>query len=155
MVVRVNPIEEKENRHTAAGKVVVIGAEVKPLFRPTIVDGGHPELRMRGVHPVERGAKIGMFLSIATMVSGQLRPIMSMLMSATICWIGTGGCEVKYSLPQRPFSSPLTVRKMIERLGRAPARLNASASSITPVVPEASSSAPLLMLSGCPGVIPM
>ena len=43
---------------------------------------------------------------------------------------------------------------MIDRFGRAPGRLNASASSITPVVPEALSSAPLLTLSGRPGVIP-
>ena len=43
----------------------------------------------------------------------------------------------------------------IERLGRAPGRLNASASSMTPVVPEPSSSAPLLMLSRWPGVMPM
>jgi hypothetical protein len=92
---------------------------------------------------------------MATIVSGQFRPIMSILMLATICGIGTGGLEVKNWLPQRPFSSPLTVRKMIERLGLAPGRLNASANSITPAVPEASSSAPLLMLSALPGVIPM
>jgi hypothetical protein len=47
------------------------------------------------------------------------------------------------------------VRKITDRLGRAPDRLNASANSMTPTVPDASSSAPLLMLSGWPGLMPM
>jgi hypothetical protein len=44
--------------------------------------------------------------------------------------------------------------KTIDRFGLAPFWLNASASSTTATVPDASSSAPLLMLSGLPGEIP-
>ena len=59
-------------------------------------------------------------LPITTIVSVQFRPIMSMLMLATIWPTGTGGLAAKYAEPQSPFSSPLTVTKIIDRLGRAP-----------------------------------
>jgi len=53
------------------------------------------------------------------------------------------GWSEKYSLPHSPRSSPLTVMKTSERLGRGVSSENASAASMTAVVPEASSSAPL------------
>src|SRR2546430_9224932 len=60
---------------------------------------------------------------------------------------GTVGCSAKYSLPHSPFSSPLTVMKTRERLGRGGSWEKASAASTTAVVPDASSSAPLQMAS--------
>jgi hypothetical protein len=84
---------------------------------------------------------------MTTMVSVQFRPTMSMLTFATTCLMGTGGWSAKKSLPHRPRSSPLTVRKIIDRRGRGWSCANASASSITATVPEASSSAPLQMES--------
>ena len=68
--------------------------------------------------------------------------------------MGTVGCAVNQALPQSPFSSPLTPTIRMERIGRAFFWPNASASSMRPTVPEPSSSAPLLMLSGRPGEIP-
>ena len=68
---------------------------------------------------------------------------MSMFRSATTSSSGTVGCSEKYWLPHRPRSSPLTVMNTSERLGRGASRENAAAASITAVVPEASSSAPL------------
>ena len=62
-----------------------------------------------------------------------------------------GGCAAKYSEPHRPCSSPLTVRKIIDRLGRGLSCANASASSTTATVPEASSSAPLQVESSPDG----
>ena len=61
--------------------------------------------------------------------------------------IGTDGLSVKYSLPQRPFSSPLTITNIKDRRGRGCKVAKASAASSTAMVPEASSSAPLYMLS--------
>src|SRR3989454_1165271 len=84
---------------------------------------------------------------ITAIVSFQFRPTMSLFKSATMLESGTVGCSAKYSLPHSPFSSPLTVMKTRERLGRGVSREKASAASMTAVVPDASSSAPLQMES--------
>ena len=86
-------------------------------------------------------------LPIATIESGLLRPIMSMLMSATTFPIGTVGCAAKKAEPSNPFSSPDTFRMMIDRLVRPLSLATDSASESSPVVPEPSSSAPLQILS--------
>src|SRR5688572_9661288 len=82
---------------------------------------------------------------MTTIESFQFRPIMSRLRFATILPTGTGEFLTNHLLPHRPCSSPLTVRKIIDRRGGACA--NASASASTPAVPDASSSAPFQMLS--------
>src|SRR5881396_1475029 len=56
-------------------------------------------------------------LPIATIVSFQLRPTISLFKSATTFASGTVGCSEKNWLPHRPRSSPLTVMKASERLG--------------------------------------
>ncbi len=69
--------------------------------------------------------------------------------------IGTVGCSAKYSEPQRPRSSPDTVMNTSERRGRGFIWLKACASITTPVVPEASSSAPLQIESAPVAVQPL
>ena len=81
-------------------------------------------------------------LPIAAIVSVQFRPIMSMFRFATVFSSGKSGCSPYHSEPSIPFSSPLTVMNTTDRLGRGPVA-KACASSMTPAVPEASSSAPL------------
>src|SRR5207247_4104284 len=92
-------------------------------------------------------AQVGVLLPYHADLVLQFRPTMSLFKSATMLESGTVGCSAKYSLPHSPFSSPLTVMKTRERLGRGVSREKASAASMTAVVPDASSSAPLQMES--------
>ena len=147
MVVLVGAVEEKEDRDALPRKVVVVGAEVETLFRPNVVDGVIPSSGCASFTRPSVSPRSECSIPIATIVSGQLRPTISALRSATMRSAGTGGFSVKYALPQSPFSSPLTNRKRTDRLGFVSRDAYASAISRTAAVPDASSSAPLLMLS--------
>ena len=72
---------------------------------------------------------------------------MSMFSCATMESRGTVGLSVKYSEPQRPFSSPVCHTKMIDRRGLALLLDRAPAIASTDTDPEPSSSAPLLIES--------
>ena len=80
------------------------------------------------------------------------RPIMSTSNSATIESIGTVGWSVKYSEPSSPLPSAVCDTSRIERRGLTFPFMNASAISISAIVPLPSSSAPLLIESGRGGV---
>ena len=73
---------------------------------------------------------------------------MSTSNSATIESIGIVGWSVKYSEPSSPASSAVCDTSRIERRGFTFPFMNASAISISAIVPLPSSSAPLLIESG-------
>src|SRR3954453_23268547 len=55
-------VEEEQDRHAAAGEVVMVRSEVESLLRPAIIDGSHPEVPVRGIYPVQGGSQIGVLL---------------------------------------------------------------------------------------------
>ncbi|MNE65024.1 hypothetical protein D3C80_1604710 [compost metagenome] len=83
------------------------------------------------------------------------RPIISIFKFVMVFFKGKTGFSEYQSEPHSPLSSPVTVINKILLLGPFPAFfafIKASAIIITPVVPEPSSSAPLLILSS-PGAL--
>jgi len=63
---------------------------------------------------------------------------MSTLVSATMDFASTVGCAAKYLEPRRPFSSPVTNRKRIERLSFSGDLFSEPATSSRRALPEAS-----------------